>query len=559
MDKFKVKTITGKLLFLSPPLVVAIMLVVYYPSIFGQFVWDDTTYFVENDILTKLKPTNFKEIFLYPSNYWGELLPLRDLLYVIEYNVFAKNPIGYHVISLVIYIATAFVLLIWVRQLFMHHMREPEPVNGVMVDVSALIVFSFFLLNPIYVESVAYISGQKDILSLFFILLSLLFLHKAGLEAGKKSPLVFFLGIAFHYCAVLSKFTALATILFVPFMWMLTSGKKTKELTINSTIWLIANIPVALWFKYNSEVTYQFTDPGVVTPLLERFPRAINILGVYISHFVWPWPLSFGYPFENKWSFDLNLTIGILFILLLIFFLVKKTDLIISLGLLVFVIYLLPIVQIYPEMSNAKIFDRYMALPLIGLFIVISRVLYVITNGWRSRQLPVIGFLVLVSVCWGVVAVKYIPTFNSNLASFEHQYKLYPHTLTASLNFLDALIEDGQLERVELLIKNKQVSQEPEWVSDFLLGRIYMERADLDKAHDYLRSAVIKTNSGGHFPVADVYFAEVMYLKGHYEMAQQLLKKILYYGRKDPLITMYAKNLLMNVESEIAKGLNVKQ
>ncbi len=60
----------------------------YLQSLWGGFVWDDRTYFIDNDILPSLKPWDFRQIFLEPSNYWGELLPVRDFLYVIEYNLF---------------------------------------------------------------------------------------------------------------------------------------------------------------------------------------------------------------------------------------------------------------------------------------------------------------------------------------------------------------------------------------------------------------------------------------------------------------------------------------
>ena len=66
-----------KLLYFFPVILFALAFLIYYPSFKGEFLLDDKTYFIQNDILTNLTALDFKEIFLIPSNYWGELLPMR--------------------------------------------------------------------------------------------------------------------------------------------------------------------------------------------------------------------------------------------------------------------------------------------------------------------------------------------------------------------------------------------------------------------------------------------------------------------------------------------------
>ena len=86
--------------------------IIYYPSFFGKFIGDDVSYFQHNDILMNLSPLDFKAIFLYPSNNWGELLPVRDYLYVLEYTAFKEWTTGYHIISLTLFLFSAFVSLV---------------------------------------------------------------------------------------------------------------------------------------------------------------------------------------------------------------------------------------------------------------------------------------------------------------------------------------------------------------------------------------------------------------------------------------------------------------
>ena len=123
------------------------------------------------------------------------------------------------------------------------------------------------------------------------------------------------------------------------------------------------------------------------TPFPEKILRALNIIGIHLGRIVWPWPLSFGYPFEGKWSFNIFFIIGILTVSVVLYFLFKRKRSLTILGLLLFGIYLLPVLQVFPEMDNSMIYDRYLAIPLIGIFIILFEVFKkVITIIIRSTQ-----------------------------------------------------------------------------------------------------------------------------------------------------------------------------
>ena len=106
-----------KVLKLFPYIISAIAVVIYYPSLFGRFVIDDGSYF-NNTLLTQLKISDVKAVFMGATNRWGEMLPLRDYLYVLEYNAFGKWTTGYHIVSLLLFIATGFVIYYWAKVLF---------------------------------------------------------------------------------------------------------------------------------------------------------------------------------------------------------------------------------------------------------------------------------------------------------------------------------------------------------------------------------------------------------------------------------------------------------
>jgi tetratricopeptide (TPR) repeat protein len=544
----------SKIIQIFPLLISVTAVIIYYPSLFGEFLLDDLSYFVSNNVITKLSPLDFKAIFLHPSNNWGELLPVRDYLYVVEYNLFGIQPMGYHIVSVLLYLSSALVLYYWIKEISQDHnnLKETNLIQPFFPEICASIVMAFFLLNPMYVESVAYISGQKDILSVFFVLLSLLFLYRAGRQSGKTMWRLFLLGILFHYLGIFSKLSGISTIIFFPFLWLISSKKNFGEIWRMVGVWVAANIPFAFWLFYLFKISTQ--QEGIIpTPLLERIPRAFNILGNHLSRIVWPNALSFGYPFENKWNMDIYFYIGLLFVLLTIFFLLIKRKSLITLFLLFFGIYLFPVLQIFPEMQNAVIYDRYLALPIIGLFFIIVTLLIKISDYHRLSYIPLFGIISSILIWWSVVTVKYIPTFKNIVNSTENNYKLYPFWVYTSYSYVKALISAGDLQLAEKIVVEEPSLNNPSWIKEYLLGEIYYHKGDYDTAYNLLYMSSLKSRKKGSYPNANYYLAKIMMKRNNYTAARQLLMAQINHRYKNPFDTHEAIKLIRQIDSVTIK------
>lgn len=504
-----------------PFIIVVIAIVIYYPSLFGEFIIDDTSYFT-NDLFTKLTPLDFRSIFFHPSNYWGELLPIRDYLYVLEFNLFKNKTFGYHVVSLIIYIASAFVVFSLVKELLFNFNSEKKiaKLSQSQIDILACVLMSFFLLTPMYVENVAYISGQKDILSVFFILLTIYFLYKAGTSTTTTSSFLL-LGILFHYMAVLSKLSALSSILFIPILWLITSNKKSKEIFQLNFVWGILNIPVILWFFYVTKVTEPFQNVFKGTDLANRIPRALNIIGIHIEHLVWPQNLSFGYIVSPAWSINFSFVIGLLFLIgALILFIIKKRSLEVV-GLFIFGVYLLPVLQIYPEIDNHLVYDRYLALPIVGIFILI---IGIYSSLIHRRLFFKIAIILSVIICfgWGYTTYNYIPKFKSQQAYSEHFYKLNPDSFDAEFRLARILLATNQFEFIEKNLATKDRGDEGNWINDYYLGSINLRRGEIEKAYILLSSSSIQ----GNHPLVNIELAKAMIMKKDYRSARRILSRV---------------------------------
>lgn len=140
-------------------LIVIASFIAYFPSINGGFIWDDDGLLTENNII---KATNGLYRFwcsTEPFDYW----PLTNTSLWMEWRMWEMYPAGYHVSNLIMHIIES--LLIWV---ILRKMSIP----------GAFLAAVIFVVHPVNVESVAWISQRKNTMAMLFILLSILWYLK---------------------------------------------------------------------------------------------------------------------------------------------------------------------------------------------------------------------------------------------------------------------------------------------------------------------------------------------------------------------------------------------
>ena len=137
-------------------LLVGATLFAYQPAWHAGFIWDDDVYVTGNRLLTA--PDGLWRIWFSldsPSQYF----PLTYTTFRIERALWGLNPAGYHWVNFLLHAANA--LLVW---RLLKRLRVP----------GAWLAAAIFALHPVQVESVAWITERKNVLSLLFFLLALL-------------------------------------------------------------------------------------------------------------------------------------------------------------------------------------------------------------------------------------------------------------------------------------------------------------------------------------------------------------------------------------------------
>ena len=157
----------------QPALFAAIIIavaVVYLPALHGDFVWDDFLLITGNPLLQ-----NFSGLVeIWSGGRTADYFPVTNTAFWIEHHLFGASPTGYHVVNILLQIANA--LLVW---------RLLKRLNIPGAWLAGLI----FGIHPVHVASVAWISELKNLLAMFFALLSVLcFLDSRGRDGPPGRP-----------------------------------------------------------------------------------------------------------------------------------------------------------------------------------------------------------------------------------------------------------------------------------------------------------------------------------------------------------------------------------
>ena len=272
----------------------ALAFLIYFPAIEGDFIWDDDMHLTENQLLESVE--GLKTIWLNPGA-TVQYYPLVFTSFWIEKKLWDNNPTGYHVINQLLHTSVA--LLLWRLLILLS-------VPG--AGLAALI----FLMHPVNVESVAWITERKNTLSGLFYLASLTFyLRFSQLEYLPSSPkkkvpknnngLFYILSITSFLMALFSK-TATCTLpaVILLIIWWKKGSIKFKDVLCITPFLLLALIMARLTFVVEKSfagaqgTNWEFS-------FWERFIIAGKTLWFYLYKLVFPFNLTFIYP---RWLVD---------------------------------------------------------------------------------------------------------------------------------------------------------------------------------------------------------------------------------------------------------------
>lgn len=346
---------------LLPTTILLVITIVIYIRILGhdfQLFWDDEKYVLANQMVKGLTLENLKSLFT--RNYLGNYAPLHLLSYMLDHMLWGLKPAGYFLTNIILHACNGLLLyMILIR-----------------LDFGRLWAFfsaAFFLVHPVQVETVAWVSERKNLLAMFFYLCAFaayIRYRSRGWNGGKKAYLASF--VCF-FCALLSKSVAVIFPLHL-LLYELCYVDKAKR-----SRWNAATIPFFCAAAVMAWVTIQSQLPGDLPgvgggrtgyhggSLYATFLTMLTVLTQYARMLVWPTGLSAIYDPPVRTGIDGAVLLGgaiLAFLVMVgIAFYRRKRRLLFWYGLCF--IGLLPVSQIIPIVTLMN--DRYLYFPMLGV------------------------------------------------------------------------------------------------------------------------------------------------------------------------------------------------
>jgi tetratricopeptide (TPR) repeat protein len=275
----------------SRPLLAAALLLltflVYHAAPGNGFVWDDDLHLTRN--ATMQDAEGLRDIW-FRIGATPQYYPLSFSSFWVEHRIWGLRPAGYHAINILLHALSG--VLIW-RLLCLLRVR------------GAWVVAAVFLVHPVAVESVAWISERKNVLSgVFYLGSALLYLRFAlGRDGQVSRPYPgrgYYLALALFACALLSK-TATLTLppaLLLVLWWKRRLDPRQARLL---TPFLLLGIVMGLATLWIEQQVVGAQGVAWSLTVLERFLLAGRALWFYAGKVFWPHPVVFQYP---RWEID---------------------------------------------------------------------------------------------------------------------------------------------------------------------------------------------------------------------------------------------------------------
>src|SRR5437667_21539 len=186
---------------LVPALIALVTFAAFLPVLQNQFVdWDDQRNFLDNHHYRGLGWTHLRWMW---TTHLGHYIPLTWMTLGLDYLLWGMNPVGYHLTNLLPHAANAVVFFFVVRRILTLALPSPAERSHALA-VSAGFAALVFAIHPLRVESVAWVTERRDVLSGLFYLLTILVYLRAS-ERGARCQGWYWLSVAAFVCALLSK------------------------------------------------------------------------------------------------------------------------------------------------------------------------------------------------------------------------------------------------------------------------------------------------------------------------------------------------------------------
>ncbi|MGD1049029.1 MAG: tetratricopeptide repeat protein, partial [Candidatus Krumholzibacteriaceae bacterium] len=305
----------------------------------------------------------------FTSYYAANWHPLTWISHMLDYQLYGAKPMGHHLTNLLFHMANAILLFLVLTRMTGYVWRSA-------------FVAALFALHPLHVESVAWVTERKDVLSTFFWMLTMF----AYVYYTEKPSIKRYVLVPVLMCFGLMAKPMLVTLPFVLLMldyWPLGRLWPQRTVTGKGTTTarqlILEKLPLLALSVVSCVITYEAQRSGGAVAGTSLFPlsaRVTNAMVTYISYLakmVWPAGLSAFYlrPSDPRTAWQIT---GAGLLLVSISALAIRAGInrrYLLTGWLWYVVTLVPVIGLVQLGVQSKA-DRFTYIPLIGIFFIIA-------------------------------------------------------------------------------------------------------------------------------------------------------------------------------------------
>jgi tetratricopeptide (TPR) repeat protein len=465
---------------------------IYSPILGHTFLnYDDPDYILDNPhVKSGLTWSGFIWAFQ-PNAYAANWHPLTWISHMVDCQFFGIQPAGHYFVNVLFHTANTLLLFILLKNLTGAIWRSA-------------FVAALFAWHPLHVESVAWASERKDVLSAFFWMLSLIaYARYAKYDADRRSnsnglPLAIFhlspfywLALFFFACGLMSK----PMLVTLPFVLLLLDFWPLQRISPSSIFRLIIEKTPFFILMVASCLMTLFVQKGALwssatLPFQFRLANALMSYVRYISKIFCPTKLALIYPYPHSWPLGgVIATAMVLVLLSAIFILQAKRFPYLAVGWLWFLGTLVPVIGLV-QVGIQAMADRYTYLPSIGIFILI---VWGISDVFDSSAQKV----AFCSIVGGAALIVCLLLTSSQINYWQNSLTIFAHTVAVTEDNYAAddclgktLHNMGQFDKAGIFY-SEAVRLEPTYpMAQFDLGMNMLATHDSSDASNHLGTAV---------------------------------------------------------------------
>jgi len=454
-------------------------LVVYGQVIGHEFLlFDDKQYVYQNTMV--LKGITLEGIYwafstIYASN-WH---PVTWLSHMLDHELFGTNSGAQHLINVLFHILNSVLLFTVLRKMTGSTWRS-------------FAVGVLFAIHPIHVESVAWLAERKDVLSMFFGLLTIW----SYIRFTEKSSVRTYVPVVVFFALGLMSKPVLVTLPFILLLldyWPLNrhiksvsdTGTARPNKTARWTQLLLEKTPLLLLSLASCIITiYAQSKWGSVVSMEAHAPvvRITNALAsymIYLQKLFLPVDLAVIYPYPEFFAYGF-IVVAVSVLTAITFLSYRKISRYpyVFVGWFWFLGSLIPMIGII-QVGYQSMADRYAYLPFIGLYILL---VWLCADIFKQHRKVLIALCLVWTALLMSLTFQQVGYWRNNSSLLEHAIKVTNRNYVAYQYLAQVKMDAGDLDTASDYISRALTINPNDPKAHATLGNLHAKRGELIKA-----------------------------------------------------------------------------